>query len=312
MIARRRNFVWEDDFESVRAFLAQTHGMTRSFRNWVPSQFENIRYGPGGEEYKADDNDLIEVWEAIDESEESGSPKIVAVTNRSPPSLYWIHIHPEYTDLESEIISTIEEDHRELCVKEKQDFEIRTLIQETDEDRQALYSGRGYQKTDLWEYNRRRPLDPPILEYEVPEGFAIRSVDVEEDFSRYREVLVAVFPHCGKMTKRTARTYTEASFYKEDLDLVVVTPEGSFAAFATVRLDPVSRIAELEPVGTHPDYRRLGLGRSVICEGLNRLQKYKPSVICIPGAAATEAANRLYDSVGFIDKVAVHLWRKTA
>jgi len=69
-------------------------------------------------------------------------------------------------------------------------------------------------------------------------------------------------------------------------------------------------MAELEPVGTHPDYRRLGLAGSVICEGLCRLQKYHPSLICILGAAMSEAANGLYESVGFTEKTAVHLWRK--
>jgi ribosomal protein S18 acetylase RimI-like enzyme len=69
-------------------------------------------------------------------------------------------------------------------------------------------------------------------------------------------------------------------------------------------------MAEFEPVGTHPDYRQLGLARSVICEGLRRLEKYNPSLICIQGAAATEAANKLYDSIGFTYKTRVHLWRK--
>lgn len=312
MNARRRDFVWDEDFETVRSFLARTHCMTNSFRNWVPSQFENIRYGPCGEEYTTEDNDLIKIWQSIDESDKPGSPGIVAVSNRKPPSLYWIHIHPHHPELEGDIVRTIEEEKREFCVKENEEFEIRVLVQEIDEDRKALYSRLGYQKTDLCEYNRRRPRNLPISDYGLPDGFVVRSVDIEKDFSKYREVLAAVFPHCGIMTERTAKTYSEASFYKQDLDLVVVAPEGAFAAFVTVRMDPVSRIAELEPVGTHPDYRRLGLGRSAILEGLKRLQKYNPSVICILGAAATEAANRLYESVGFTDKVAVHLWRKTA
>jgi len=311
-VIARRDFVWDEDFEDVRSFLAQSIGTTRSFRNWIPSQFENIRYGPCGNEYTANDNDLINIWESIDESEELGCSRIVAVTNKDPPSLYWIHIDPKHPELEADIVHVIEEEHRRLCVKEDEESEIRILIQESDEDRQALYAGLGYQKTDLWEYHRRRPKDLPIPEYELPEGFAIRTVDVEEDFSKYREVLASVFPHCGKMTERTAKIYAEASFYNGELDLAVVAPGGAFAAFVTVRLDPISRIAELEPVGTHPDYRRLGLGKSVILEGLKRLQKHKPSAICIPGAAATEAANRLYESVGFTDKVAVYLWRKTA
>ncbi|MHA2386529.1 MAG: GNAT family N-acetyltransferase, partial [Candidatus Thorarchaeota archaeon] len=102
-----------------------------------------------------------------------------------------------------------------------------------------------------------------------------------------------------------------ASFYKEDLDIIAVDPKGKFAAFCTVRMDPISRIAELEPVGTHPDHRKLGLGKAVICEGLKRLEKYKPSAMVIIGAAPSEGARRLYESVGFVNEGTQHYWVRT-
>ena len=176
--------------------------------------------------------------------------------------------------------------------------------------RAALLMELGYENSGLNGYNRKRQLDKPIPEYQLQEGFTIRSVDVEEDFVKYKKVLTAVFPHCSRMTGRTAKIYSTASFYNRDLDLVAVDRNGNFAAFCTVRIDPASKMAELEPVGTHPDYRRLGLARSVICEGLHRLQKYHPSSICILGAAKSEAANRLYESTGLTEKTEVHLWRK--
>lgn len=173
-----------------------------------------------------------------------------------------------------------------------------------------LLTDLGYKDSGLEEYNRRRSLDEPIPEYLLPNGFTIRSVDIEQDFIQYKQVQAAVFPHCGCMTERTAKIYSTASFYNSDLDLVAVDSRGNFAAFCTVRMDPVSRMAELEPVGTHPNYRKLGLARSVICEGLRRLQKYRPSSLCILGAATSEAANRLYESLGFAEKTEVHLWQK--
>jgi ribosomal protein S18 acetylase RimI-like enzyme len=95
------------------------------------------------------------------------------------------------------------------------------------------------------------------------------------------------------MTENLAQLYTEASFYNDELDLVVEAPDGSFRAFVTVRIDPISRMAELEPVGTHPDHRGLGLGKAVCAEGIRRVQKYNPSCIVILGAASTEGATRL-------------------
>ncbi|MGA5560099.1 GNAT family N-acetyltransferase [Streptomyces platensis] len=34
-------------------------------------------------------------------------------------------------------------------------------------------------------------------------------------------------------------------------------------------LDEANRTAEFEPVGTHPDYRRLGLGRALLLHGMH-------------------------------------------
>ncbi|TET11583.1 MAG: N-acetyltransferase, partial [Candidatus Thorarchaeota archaeon] len=81
-------------------------------------------------------------------------------------------------------------------------------------------------------------------------------------------------------------------------------------AFCTARIDPVSNITELEPVGTHPDHRKLGLGKAVICESLKRLEKYQPSAVVILGAAPSEGARRLYESVGFVNVGAAHYWTK--
>ena len=55
--------------------------------------------------------------------------------------------------------------------------------------------------------------------------------------------------------------------YPIDRDLVVEAPDGSFAAFAMAWCDPMARVGEFEPVGTHPDHRRRGLGRAVLRTG---------------------------------------------
>ena len=310
MTVKMRSFTWEKDFELVRAFLILTYKLTHSFQNWIPSMFENIKFGPCGTEYQAEEDEYIKIWEETDDSDRPSVSKIVAVTFLNPSGDYWIQIHPDYKLLEKEIVLWVEKQRREMKSNETQELELRFYVDETDEKRIALLTELSYENSGLEEYNRKRPIDKPIPKYQLPDGFTMRSVDVEEDFVQYKKVLTAVFPHCSRMTKRTVKIYSAASFYKKDLDLVVVDPDGNFAAICTVRIDPRSRMAELEPVGTHPDYRKLGIAKSVICEGLRRVQKYQPSSICILGAAASEAANKLYESVGFTENTEVNLWRK--
>ena len=311
MAVTMRTFTWKKDFELVRAFLIHTYHLTHSFQNWIPSMFENIKFGPCGPEYQEVEDDYIRIWENADSPGNSSVPKMVAVTFLKPGGDCWIQIHPDYRCLERELVLWLENQRRDLKTNKLPELELRFYVDETDGKRRALLTELGYSNSGLYAHNRIRAVDTPIPEYQLPDGFAIRSVDVEDDFVPYKAVLTAVFAHCNHMTRRTARIYSRASFYNKDLDLVAVDRHGDFAAFCTVRMDPVSRMAELEPVGTHPKYRQLGLARAVICEGLHRLQKYHPFSMTILGAAPSEAANRLYESVGFTEKTEVHLWRKS-
>jgi ribosomal protein S18 acetylase RimI-like enzyme len=305
-----RSFTWKNDFELVRAFLTLSYNLTHSFQNWIPSRFENIKFGPCGPEYRDEEDEYIKIWEKPCRTDLSSVSKIVAVTYLKPSGDCWIQIQPDQRSFEKEIVPLLENQRAKTRSDATSELELRFYVDETDEKRKALLTELNYEDCGLEECNRERPVNMPVPEYQLPDGFTIRSADVEADFIQYKRVQAAVFGHCSSMTKRTARIYSTASFYNKDLDLVAVDRHGNFAAFCTVRMDPVSRIAELEPVGTHPDYRNLGLAKSVICEGLHRLQKYCPYVICITGAAVSEAANRLYESVGFFRKTDVHLWRK--
>lgn len=262
--------------------------------------FENLKYGPGGSEYQDEEDEYVKIWEEVDDS---GAAKIVAVTIAKSSGASWIQIHPDFRFLERNLV-----DWLETQVEEMGHSEIRFMVEETDEERQALLAEMGYENLHLDSYHRTRPSGIPIPEYQLPDGFTIRHVDILEDFIKYRDVQGSVFKHMRVMTERLAEIYRNASFYVPELDLVAVAPDGSFAAFCTVRLDPVSRIAEFEPVGTHPDYRRLGLGKALLLEGLRRLEKYNPALVCIQGAAPSEAANRLYDSIGLTEKTAVYEW----
>jgi len=105
-------------------------------------------------------------------------------------------------------------------------------------------------------------------------------------------------------------TLDSASFYKPDLDLVVVDEDGKIVSFCTFRLDAPSGITELEPMGTLPDYRARGIGRALICEGFRRLRKYKPTLLYIGGVANTHEANRLYELSEFTRRADLYRWEK--
>jgi mycothiol synthase len=54
-----------------------------------------------------------------------------------------------------------------------------------------------------------------------------------------------------------------------------------------------------EPVGTHPDFLRKGLGRAVMLEGLRRLQQSGMRQAIVSTYEDNQAAIKLYESTGF-------------
>jgi len=80
------------------------------------------------------------------------------------------------------------------------------------------------------------------------------------------------------------------------------TVRPSAAASSTIMwLDEANKTAEFEPVGTHPGYRRLGLGTAMLLHGMHLARAAGAThmtVACL-GAPGHREARGLFYSVGF-------------
>ena len=293
-----------EDFTSVMTFLYETFRKTGSYQNWFPDRFENSHRGGGNVRWVDD----IRIWKEVN-SKFTSSKKIVALANLESPIDYFIQIDPAYSFLEREILRWIEKH----CLKRKKDLfkkeKLRIHTVEGNPARELLLSEFGYRKRELSGYLRLRPVDLPVPDIDFPEGYEIRSITGRSDYDQLASVIRLVFGHGEWFNAEVYEGITRCSFYKQDLDLVAIAPDGLFASFCTFRMDSASRITNLEPVGTHPNHRKLGLAKALILEGLRRAMKYNPFLFYV-GAANTPAANRLYDSVGYTEKFAEHCWYK--
>jgi len=295
----------DEDFTSVVTFLHETFKKTNSCQNWFPDRFENSHRSGGNVQWVDD----IRIWEDVNEVKRSRKG-IVAVANPESPFDYFIQIDPTYSFLEQEILEWIEKHclERKKDPVKKQKLRIHTI--DGNPARELLLAELGYQKGEIAGYLRLRPVDLPIPDADYPERYEIRSIAGKSDYNQLTTVIRLVFGHGEWFNAEVYEEITRCSFYKQDLDLVAVAPDGTFASFCTFRMDPISRITDLEPMGTHPNHRRLGLAKALIFEGFKLAMKYNPTLFYIGGAANTLAANRLYDSVGFTEKFVEHCWQK--
>src|SRR6185369_2540430 len=97
---------------------------------------------------------------------------------------------------------------------------------------------------------------------------------------------------------RTLR-FMQSPVYVPEHEIFVEAPDGGIAAFCIIWTDDLNQIGLFEPVATHPDFQGRGLGKSLLFEGLRRLQCEGMNEASVCVHKTNPAATRLYESVGF-------------
>lgn len=149
-----------------------------------------------------------------------------------------------------------------------------------------------------WSQLNHRPLrelEEPVL----PQGFRLRTaadVDPADIVAVHRAAW-----HPSSFSLDGLQDVRSSWLYRDDLAVFVEAPDGPLAAYAFVWYDEVNRTAELEPVGTHPDYRRRGLGRAVSLFGMQQARAVGATraVVSCRGDDDYPIPRRLYRSIGF-------------
>ncbi|MFE8602126.1 GNAT family N-acetyltransferase [Archangium violaceum] len=144
-----------------------------------------------------------------------------------------------------------------------------------------------------------RELDVPLDAPPLPRGFHVRAVAGPSEAAARAAVHRVAFGSERVSTEVYARLMHGARHYRPEFDVVAVAPRGEFAAMALGWLDPDNLVGELEPVGTAPAYRGLGLARAVSHEALRLLRVAGARSAVIYALPDNEASVTLYASLGF-------------
>ena len=141
------------------------------------------------------------------------------------------------------------------------------------------------------------PLDGPPL----PEGFSLRTSRGPED-AQLRSVASHAAFGSGKSFEeywpRTLR-FMQSPVYVPEHEIFVVSPNGEIAAFCIVWTDEHTTVGHFEPVATHPNFQRMGLGKSLLFKSLRRLKSEGMTEADVFTNHDNAPAIRLYESVGF-------------
>ncbi len=169
-----------------------------------------------------------------------------------------------------------------------------------DDWRGPLLTRRGFaaRRSDVY---MTRALAEPIAASTLPAGFAVRACRGEAEVEARAQAQHGAFGSDWEFGRYVARfrRFMHSPVYAPERDRVVVAGDGRLAAFAIVWLDPINTLGLFEPVGTHPDFQRLGLGRAVILESLRWLQAQGMRQAMVCTSVDNAGAVALYEACGF-------------
>ncbi len=165
----------------------------------------------------------------------------------------------------------------------------------------ALYARHGFEPSSNHDVHFNRALTAPDPVLVLPAGFVLRDARDEIGFRGRAQATHGAFgitrdwePYWQKNL-----AFFHSAVYDGAHNLVAVAPDGRGAAACTIWLDPISRVGLFEPVGTHPDFQKMGLGKAVLNEGLRRMHAAGMTTAIVSTPRDNAAAIALYQSVGF-------------
>jgi len=276
------------DYPRVSAFLIAHHRPGNLDGNWLEPAWEYMHFHPALDSAALE---KIGIWE------EGGEIVAVAHYEWSLGEAFF-QFHPAYRHLREEMLDYAEANLTGVSHKEGRRY-LRAYVNDGDLDFLALVQARGYEKDP----DGTRPLcrfDIPDPFHAIPlaEGFRPTSLAEEPHWAKVHRVLWRGFNHQGEPPisdeeLESRRRMFDTPKARRDLKIAVAVPNGEFAAFCGMFYEPTHRFAYVEPVATDPAYRRLGLGRAAVLEGIRRCASLGATV------AYVGSDQPFYRSMGF-------------
>ena len=301
-----RNYQTEEDYWCIREFLREVSILNnRHDFAWSLLRWDYWRWQVIENMFHYNLEDVITLWDV--------KGRIVAMLNPEAMGEAFFQVHPSYhrPQLLSEMLSVAEQ--KLPNINENGKKELIAWTNADDVVLKDLLTGRGYARSKYSaEHMRRRFFTQPIPDSAPPAGYTVRALGDESELPARSWLSWKVF-HPDEPDEKYQgwewyKNVQRVPIYRRDLDILAVAPDGEFAGFCTVWFDDMTRTAVFEPVGTHPNYQKRGLGKAVMSEGLRRAQRLGATLATV--SSYSKGAHALYDSMGFTEFDLLEPWIK--
>jgi GNAT superfamily N-acetyltransferase len=312
-----RNF----EFWEIHEMLTESYKLTGNINMWSFCRFENWRYRIHHTRQRTDAKylcKLARLWRDDDERlqgvalSEDGLDDIHVIVhpgnNIALHEMYtWVNTDlaqrrprvETFTDAEDKVRRQLLTDLGFICKGESEylrHYDLTELPGENDSDdspnSQSRYSGHTPGNGNEW------IVQDVLFDRNLEERARVMGSAFRSNFVLDQEYL---------LKWDAAR---QAPGYRPHLELAAVQNEKVFGAVCFGWVDLRNMVGELEPVGTHPSYRRRGLASAVIKENFKRMRAMGLKRTFIASGAEPNPSNRLYESLHPVHKQVFEYWVK--
>ncbi len=273
------------DFKLVSDFLVAHFQPGNQDGNWLQPAWEYMHSHPNLDESSLD---KIGIWEDAGE--------IVGVSHYEDRlGDAFFQVHPGCTHLKPSMLAYAET--HLWGETERGERYLRAYVNDFDLEFEALVSSRGYEIAEQY----TRPITEFVIPEQIPEivlpaGFRIKSLAEDNNLRKIHRVLWRGFNHEGEPPEEgleDRRKMQSGPNFRKDLTVVVESPGGDFASLCGMWFEAENKIAYVEPLATDPEFRRKGLGKAALLEGIRRCK------ILGASAAYVGSNQEFYRAIGF-------------
>jgi GNAT superfamily N-acetyltransferase len=191
-------------------------------------------------------------------------------------------------------------DRAEAHLRQRGEAEVEISVWDDDRELLAEIRSLGYEPSGTHGYELVHDLADAHPRPLLPDGFSMRWLEPQLD-DAYVDL------HRAAWSTRAPSDYdghlhavvTSMPDFERKLVPIVAAADGTLAASCIAWFDPRTLTVEIEPLGTRPEFRRLGLARAVVHEVLDRSAERGAKSVMVWGVSANPAAVDLYKSAGF-------------
>lgn len=276
---------YKNDFFDMRNMLIESYGKYDKPLNWLIGRLDNWRfaaftvqiredprfYQKNAHLWRRDDNDLIGFF-----------------ISENGKEYFEIQVHPDYRSIEKEMLQWVASEWS----KDKK--QIITNIYACDTRRVKLLEECKFNSQGVVGIDYRYDTSKYVRNIDLGNDFRVEAFSESYDYEHRIETERLTFEK-DFLNREWFETKALAPGYSADWDLAIVTPGGQVVAFCLAWLDEENRIAEIDPVGTHPDHRKKGFSKVLLTECFIRLSQHGITKAQIIGYS--EPAKKLYSSL---------------